>query len=175
MLLHEAHSLMLTHATLDNSRHFKMLYCCSSSGVTSETYLSEYVDLILLDSAKWLSNFPISLRSLTAVSKPKTAFLRMLTIPEIIKDLGAQKCYDVTDSVCDSYKKFAKKISKQRVTDAGQDHELKPASQISTISAKDRYETITGKPNQTHDDPAATLAELVDAVRALCNKVDATA
>lgn len=115
MRLHEAHALLLSHATSDNAKHMKMLYADSKGGFTSDSLLSEYVDSICIDTDKWLLAFPESLKSLTAVSKPKTAFLKLLTIPAIMTHLGAQRCFDVADSVSDSYKKLAKDLSHGRL------------------------------------------------------------
>lgn len=115
MHLHEAHALLLTHATPDNAKHLKMLYADTAAGFTCDSLLSEYVDTVSLDTDKWLQGFPESLRSLTAVSKPKTAFLKMLTIPSVMTALGAQRCFDVADSVSDSYKKLAKDMSVKRL------------------------------------------------------------
>lgn len=115
MRLHEAHALLLAHATSDNAKHMKMLYADTKCGFTCDSLLCEYVDSICTDTDKWLKAFPESLKSLTAVSKPKTAFLKLLTIPAIMNDLGAQRCFDVADSVSDSYKKLAKDLSHGRL------------------------------------------------------------
>lgn len=116
--LGEAHTLLTTHATSDNAKHMKMLYADVTCGFGPDSLLCEYVDNIYEDTDKWLQGFPESLRSLTAVSKPKTAFLKLLTIPSVMSDLGPQRCFDVADSVSDSYKKLAKEISARRLSDA---------------------------------------------------------
>lgn len=114
MLLSQAHSLLKEHGTSDNAKHFKMLFTQEDGAHTNESTLTEYVEYVTAHTDAWLQNFPESLRSLTAVSKPKTAFLKMLTIPLVMTHLGAQRCFDVADKVSDSYRKLAKRISDNR-------------------------------------------------------------
>lgn len=114
MHLSHAHSLLKEHGTPDNAKHFKMLFTQEGGTHSTESTLSDYVDYVAEETDAWLLGFPESLKSLTAVSKPKTAFLKMLTIPSIMSHLGAQRCFDVADKVSDAYRKLAKRISDER-------------------------------------------------------------
>lgn len=118
MRLSHAHALLKDHGTPDNAKHFKMLFTQDGAEFTPDSALSSYVDFVALQTDTWLLDFPESLKSLTAVSKPKTAFLKMLTIPSVMSHLGAQRCFDVADKVSDSYRKLAKQISDERQTSA---------------------------------------------------------
>lgn len=118
MHLSHAHTQLKEHGTPDNAKHFRMLFTQEGGAHSNESTLSDYVDYVAEETDAWLLGFPESLKSLTAVSKPKTAFLKMLTIPSIMSHLGAQRCFDVADKVSDAYRKLAKRISDERQASA---------------------------------------------------------
>lgn len=113
MLISQASNLMLLHGTDDNVKHFKMLF--ANERFTQESLLSDYINFVIVETDVWLTAFPLSLKSLTAISKPKTALLKLLTIPSIMTDIGPQLCFDVADKISDSYRRLAKCISEERL------------------------------------------------------------
>lgn len=112
MLVSQAHSLMLLHSNDDNVKHFTLLFKGGLFGKESD--LLEYITYVHDHTDAWLQSFPVSLKSITAISKPKTALLKMLTIPCVMKEMGAQICFDVADKIADSYRRLIKSMSEQR-------------------------------------------------------------
>lgn len=116
MLLADAYSQLSSLGTTDNAKHFKMLY--SEGPYSDTTPLAEYIDFILNHTDAWLSAFPESLRSRTALSKPKTAVLKLMSLPDVKTTIGAKRCFDVIDKVSDSYRRLASQMSDERILSA---------------------------------------------------------
>lgn len=116
MLVSQAQDLMLLHGTEDNIKYLKMLFKDGHGGdYNNDSELLDYIMYVHGHTDDWLNSFPVSLKSTTALSKPKTALLKMLTIPSVMKDLGSQTCYEVADQIADSYRRLSKSISQKRM------------------------------------------------------------
>lgn len=111
-LEHAADVLRPLTKTGDNARIFTEVY--THCGKKKEDDLQTYLDFILENCAEWMELLPEKYQSETALSKPKTAICKLLTVPEIIKELGEDFCKELDKTIVDTWKKNKDSLVQQR-------------------------------------------------------------
>lgn len=74
----------------------------------------EYLDMIETETEQWIMKFPLSLKSITSLVKPKTALLNLLRCKDVVDALGADYCLRVGNKIASTWRTISKQEVERR-------------------------------------------------------------
>jgi hypothetical protein len=128
MLLSEAHTLLVEDGVADNHRYFVEMY--KQFQFTDSQTLKDYLEFILHEPKLWMQGFPSKLTTKQAFGKPKTAIIKLLKKPEVVRDLGTEFVTKAHDVIWKTFKLEHESILRSRA----------PTMQVDELESVGSYE-----------------------------------